>query len=351
MPSRVEYEVVVVGAGPGGSAAAAACAQAGLGPVLMVDRASFPRYKPCGSAVSNRALEELARVGAAEAIEAVGQPLDRAHITSPDGISLTLPGRRGFVVNRSPLDQILADAAVAAGAEFVDGVRVKALVRAPNGTVTGVTLDGGDISARWVIVATGAHAALLDRPPADVRLITCVTWIEGLGLERGDYEVAYDAEFVPHYAWVFPETETVANVGLCVEPGRLTGSVSDSLKRFVDRYLGPRLGGAQPIGGYRGFPILCNTSARYEAPPGVLVVGEAARLVDARTGEGIRQAIVSGYAAADLIKEGRDASWGAPKVAAEHRAFLADRYDGELSRAALGLASGKAPKPRLGAKI
>ena len=126
----------MVGVGPGGSAAAAACAQAGIGPVLLLDRAAFPRYKPCGSAVSNKALEELARVGAGKTIEAVGQPLDNARITSPDGITLTLPGRRGFVVNRSPLDQLLVDAASAAGVEFVDGARVKALVRDGDGRVS-----------------------------------------------------------------------------------------------------------------------------------------------------------------------------------------------------------------------
>ena len=103
--------------------------------------------------------------------------------------------------------------------------------------------------------------------------------------------------------------------------------------------------------GTGGCPILCNTSARYEAPPGVLVVGEAARLADARTGEGIRHAIVSGYAAADLIAKGREESWTPKRVAAEHRAFLADRYDGELSRVAMWLSSGTPPDPSLGGKV
>ncbi|MCP4868697.1 MAG: hypothetical protein GY898_08260 [Proteobacteria bacterium] len=83
----------------------------------------------------------------------------------------------------------------------------------------------------------------------------------------------------------------------------------------------------------------------------MLVVGEAARLADARTGEGIRHAIVSGYAAADLIAKGREESWTPKRVAAEHRAFLADRYDGELSRVAMWLSSGTPPDPSLGGKV
>jgi flavin-dependent dehydrogenase len=45
------YDVIVVGAGPAGSTAARECAQRGLS-VLLLDRAEFPRDKPCGGAVS-----------------------------------------------------------------------------------------------------------------------------------------------------------------------------------------------------------------------------------------------------------------------------------------------------------
>ena len=52
------YDLIVVGAGPAGSAAARAASKAGL-KVLIVEKETFPRYKPCGGALSDRAISIL----------------------------------------------------------------------------------------------------------------------------------------------------------------------------------------------------------------------------------------------------------------------------------------------------
>ena len=54
----MRYDVIVVGAGPAGSTTARECAARGLS-VILLDRAEFPRDKPCGGAVTVRALELL----------------------------------------------------------------------------------------------------------------------------------------------------------------------------------------------------------------------------------------------------------------------------------------------------
>ncbi|MGH2403358.1 MAG: FAD-dependent oxidoreductase, partial [bacterium] len=54
----MRYDVIVVGAGPAGSTAARECAARGLR-VLLLDRASFPRDKPCGGGVNVRAARLL----------------------------------------------------------------------------------------------------------------------------------------------------------------------------------------------------------------------------------------------------------------------------------------------------
>ena len=56
------YDVAVIGAGPAGSSAALAACRAGAR-VLLLDRADFPRDKPCGDGITNRAFGPLERMG------------------------------------------------------------------------------------------------------------------------------------------------------------------------------------------------------------------------------------------------------------------------------------------------
>ena len=51
-----KYDVAVVGAGPSGSTAAYHVAKSGAR-VLLLDKAKYPRVKPCGGGVTARCLE------------------------------------------------------------------------------------------------------------------------------------------------------------------------------------------------------------------------------------------------------------------------------------------------------
>ncbi len=111
----MRYDVIVVGAGPGGSTAARECAERGLS-TLLLDKASFPRDKPCGGGVNIRAARLL--------------PFDLAPVVEREiyGIrfSLRLSGaytRRAdapltYLTQRSRLDHYLVERAVAAGAKL-----------------------------------------------------------------------------------------------------------------------------------------------------------------------------------------------------------------------------------------
>jgi len=119
-------------------------------------------------------------------------------------------------------------------------------------------------------------------------------------------EMFFDAELCPHYGWLFPESDTRVNVGLCVDAQRRSSrNVRDRFGAFLERHLGKRLAGARQVGDWRGHPILGTDWIEHVAPPGVLVVGEAARLVNVATGEGITNAIRSGMAAASAIARAR----------------------------------------------
>src|SRR3954463_13638768 len=136
-------DLIVVGAGPGGSATAYHAAKAGL-EVLLLDRQSFPRDKPCGDGLMPHAAEEVTLMG-------LGDWLDETHHGRVLGFSIytqpallrqkappTLHGPHGYVVPREETDARLVGRAEEAGADFRSGVRATKLLRTPAGSVTGV---------------------------------------------------------------------------------------------------------------------------------------------------------------------------------------------------------------------
>src|SRR5205809_3287679 len=125
------FDAIVVGAGPAGSTTAYRLARAGAR-VCLVDRARFPRDKPCGGGVTLRAVRELPF-----SVEPVVE--DRVH-TLELGLRY---GRRWsrraqeplvLTTQRRRLDAFLAEQAAAAGVEFRDGAKVTGVD--PPGAVT-----------------------------------------------------------------------------------------------------------------------------------------------------------------------------------------------------------------------
>ena len=122
-------DVLVVGAGPAGSIAAWRLARAGVR-VMLVDRDRFPRHKLCGDTLNPGAVALLASLPLADS------PVDSALALS--GMLVTGPHARvearyggdvvGRAIERRVLDQWLLSQAIAAGAEFEDGITVRSAV-------------------------------------------------------------------------------------------------------------------------------------------------------------------------------------------------------------------------------
>ena len=152
-------DVLIAGAGPAGSLAAIHLARAGAR-VLMVDRAVFPRDKLCGDTLNPGALRVLDRAGLRTAVEAASRPLEGMLLTGNGGVHVRGTYGRGLyarALTRRVLDQLLVEAAVAAGVQFQDGVRVD-----------GPMLEeaGGRSAVRGVVLARPGGAAARLRVPA-----------------------------------------------------------------------------------------------------------------------------------------------------------------------------------------
>src|SRR5207244_2937001 len=167
-------DVLVVGGGPAGASTAWHLARAGVD-VLVVDRARFPRPKPCAEYLSPQASRMLSAMGVLDSVEQSGAAkLAGIRVRAPCGKTLQgdfnaptgfQPFRdRGWSVRREVLDAILLDRARAAGARVCEGARVTDVIQDDHGRVRGVQLlDGARVRARFVIGADGLRSVIARR--------------------------------------------------------------------------------------------------------------------------------------------------------------------------------------------
>ena len=119
--SAATPDVLVVGAGPAGATAARTMAAAGAR-VRLLDRARFPRNKPCGGAISMRVLGRFPYLAAA--LDRIPtHRISRLHLESPGGDSLLVrsPSPAALMIRRLEFDALLVRLALEAGVEMVEG--------------------------------------------------------------------------------------------------------------------------------------------------------------------------------------------------------------------------------------
>jgi geranylgeranyl reductase family protein len=309
------FDVLVVGSGPAGSVAALVLARGGAR-VALVDKAAFPRDKACGDLIGPRGVQLLLDLG----IAVHGAlPVGDMMVVGPTGRRIRLPSASGFTypgyglaVRRADLDALLHEAALAAGAE---SIRAQAIEPLEGGRVLGgfALSNGMRLRADAIVGADGATsrvaqaAGLVDarrvlwgfalRSYADesVELPAIVWWDEG------------PWRALPGYGWLFPGPDGRANLGLGI--GMLTdrttaGRAARLMPAFVDHLHQLGLLDTRPSPARLGGWLKMGMIGTEPTGPGVLLVGDAAGLVNPLQGEGISQAMASGRAAAEALLAG-----------------------------------------------
>ena len=284
------WDAIVVGAGPGGSTAAYELANDGVD-VLLLDRADFPRDKPCGGGVLVSALRHL--------------PYSLDPVTERTITAFRVRYKRtwefehryhqplGIMTQRSRLDAFMADQAAAAGADFRDGSGVKSL------DGTRLTLQNGDQHQADVIIAADGANGIVRRALGLPRLRGAVAmegnaaridqpagqrWSDAVGLELGSMPGGY--------GWVFPKGDH-CNIGLGGVP-----SAAPTLRRELAAYAGCESFDADSLTDLRGHHLPLRDPGSALAVGRVAFVGDAAGLIDPLSGEGIGNAIRSAQLAA-----------------------------------------------------
>lgn len=305
-------DVLVIGAGPAGAAAATVAARAGAS-VCLVDRALFPRPKVCGDAISNSAFQ-IAEELAGERATAVPRAMVRGAVAIfPDGsrVRRSYGDAPGCIVERTDFDDLFRCSAELAGARVLQGVQVRQLVREGKRFV-GAEGPGFRWRAGVTIVADGTaslawDAVGLEPPKAAALGISATAYYAGLGdgQDPGHSEHFFEKSLPTGYAWIFPAVHGRANVGVYLRVDRYRRGktrIAELLNEFTARHRS-RFAGATRDGSVRTWSLPLATFAETPGAPGLLVCGDAARLIDPLTGEGIWHALHSGRIAGRFATE------------------------------------------------
>ena len=324
LPGGAGAPVIVVGGGPAGAATAWALAREGV-EVLVLDRARFPRDKPCSEYMSPQASRVLAEMGALDAVEGAGAAqLAGMIVRAPGGERIrgeyaAAHGFRGFrdrglALRRRRLDPLLLDAARRAGARVEEGVRVVALDRDGFGRVTGVrTLEAHGAErvrpARLVVGADGLRSVVSRRLglagrlpwPRRIAFVAHYAGVSGVG-EHGEMHVERDG-----YCGIASVGNGEVNVAV-VMPEHLVRVAAGDPGAVIDAWiarrphLAPRFGGARRVSRARATGPFAARARRGWAP-GAALVGDAADFFDPFTGEGIYAALRGGELLAPFARE------------------------------------------------
>ena len=313
------FDVVVAGGGPAGAAAAWQARQAGA-TVAVLDKAVFPRDKPCGDGLTARAVSYLQKVGLADEVARFHR-VDRVTVYSPSRWELSFPKRpgmpdHGHTVSRTVLDAMLLEHAAKAGAVVRQGAEVVEPIVDGAGRVSGVVLNGGErVHGDAVIAADGAYSPIkraLDLESA-YRGYSAIAIRAEMDSERPDsdsLDVHLKLEFrgdqLPGYAWVFPMGGGRLNIGLGYvnsyrdwQAINATAFLGEFLATLPPHWRLPGIEDLKRNKSVRAWRLPMGFTAWPPWRPGVLFAGDALGAGKPASGAGISKALESGLAAGE----------------------------------------------------
>lgn len=348
-------KLIIVGAGPAGCATALEASRHGL-PCIVLDRATFPRDKICGDALSGKVVDGLNRLGiTTQAIfsnQAQALPSWGICFGAPSGEVLRIPFRSdynsnpdsspGYLMPRLDFDLALVNQINnRPEIDFRPKNQLTAIRR--NGSWIELEIQGHfSLRSRTVVAADGVHSVarklINPRPwPARHHCAGVRGYFEGVeGLEpNGFIELHFLRELLPGYLWVFPLSQNRANVGLGMRSdiaARRRVGLRQLLIQLLQNHpkLKSRFAKARPLGPVMGLGLPLGSRWARLAGPGILHCGDAGSLIDPFTGEGIGNALLSGRLAGQQFAEAMKGTSYNPSAIEQYPELLRKKLGAEL---------------------
>ncbi|KAL8604633.1 hypothetical protein ACOMHN_013413 [Nucella lapillus] len=315
------YDVCIVGAGPAGSTCAYYLSKAGW-KVLLLEKKKFPRDKYCGDAVCKTAVEILMAMGVYDSLikQNKAHVSDSGGMVSPGGLSFIGRSKESLgeipaaiAVKRLHLDEAIAMAAKRVGADLREEASVKDAVLDRQQGLWTVTLEDNPRSfqSRVLVCADGAPSrlatqlGLVTKPPDS----TCSrSYIQGgTHCFKADGVVFYNKHMLPGYSALFRHPNDELNFCCYIIPGnpKVKGEDLAYWHKFIlekDPSVIKALGNSYKIERMKAASLRLG-GEKMTTGDHVLVVGDAAGMIDPLTGEGIHHAMEGGKIAAEFLEE------------------------------------------------
>ena len=307
-----DYDVIIVGGGPAGSTAARRIAQRNLN-VLLLDKATFPRVKPCAGAMTDR-VRNVLDFSIDEVVQrrSYGQ-----RFISPSGtiVDCTRPVTTGDLMMRDEFDTLLLRKAEEAGAKVREGVKVVSAEQDAD-EITVTTSKGERIDAKYLVGADGINSVVAKslgfykRWSASDAAI-CIEIEAEVGEEAVEricgvpYEekgVAISIYFGPvpfGYIWCFPKKSILSLGAGCMQDKakNIRGLFNKWFEDFKEKYdIDPKIisdtAARMPYSGAAKKTVIGRT----------ILIGDAAGFVPSFSGEGIVLGVQSAIIAAPVLE-------------------------------------------------
>lgn len=327
MTSSQPYDLIIVGGGPAGATAGLYAHRAGLR-ALVLEKERFPRDKICGDAISGKSVAILHDLGLLEKVRQLpGAVLGSVLFGSPSHTDLAVDLKRYdyvdrltnqvipmecFVIRRHIFDHFLFTEMRAAGVEAEEGFQVKELLY-DSGAVVGVRgrAGNGEIAeyrAPLVLGCDGFNSIVsrqagLYKHESRHWLVALRCYYENVAGMDDQIELHYLREVEPGYFWIFPLENGYANVGIGMVHKFLKKRRVDLKQALADVVSSPafrdRFADARPLEEPVGWNLPAGSKRRTVHADGVMLLGDAASLIDPFTGEGIGNALYSARTAVE----------------------------------------------------
>ena len=342
MSEEILYDVIVVGGGPGGTAAASFLGLKGK-KVLLLEKESWPRDKTCGDALSGKSVGILNELGLSEQLEKADHSVvNGLTFSSPNGTLVRIPFNisekdisKGYVSRRMVSDYIMWQSAKK-HCDAHDGMSVTAVVR-DNNKIAGVKAKGKDgveheFRGKIIIGADGVSSLVAreirgtDVDP-DHTCIAYRAYYSGITGMDQSLEIHFVKSCMPGYFWIFPLENSLANVGVGMLMSDMKKGNVNLQKAMLDAISAnplfkERFASAKLVSPIKAWTLPFGSKKRKVHDDNVMLIGDAAGLVDPFSGEGQGNALLSGKLAALMAAEALDAN-------DTSAAFLA-KYDKQL---------------------
>jgi menaquinone-9 beta-reductase len=317
-----DADVLIVGGGPSGSICANYLAKAG-NKVILIDSENFPRDKICGDFVSPISLNELKEIGIWELDDFERTYVITGATVHLNGLSLiskNLPEMEGLpdygrVIPRVKLDNWLVEAAKKNGVQVITPCRLENYSINTNSVTIDCDQEGRKryFTVKLIVGADGSYskvARLLNgrNPLPENKIVAVRAYFENVNCKSQQAELFFSSKSFPGYYWFFPVSPTTANVGV----GMMLENFPKeeiSLKKLLldiienDESFKSKIGDGKLEGKIVGFPLSIYDPNETIVKDRLLLIGDAAGLVNPINGEGIQHAIQSGRWAAESIAE------------------------------------------------